>query len=112
MILAQTYPTTGGLSSSDLIAILGIVVILFGILLTAIGVLVLRQFNSVDEKIAEMKKDVHDRIDEIVKNFSEELRELKGDFKESFTNLRSEFVDMRKEAVNLQAVIGGRRSTD
>lgn len=60
--LEVNTPTAGGLSAADLIAILSIVVVLFGLLLTAIGVLVLRQFTGQDERLQDVKKDLQEDI--------------------------------------------------
>ena len=49
--------TVGGLSAADLLSILSIIVFIFGMLLTAIGVLVLRSFNGLDRRITEVKAD-------------------------------------------------------
>lgn len=58
-------PTAAGLSGADLIGILAIVVTLFGLLLTAIGVLVLRQFSGLSERITEVKTDLSDDISQM-----------------------------------------------
>lgn len=50
-------PKAGGLTTADLIAILAVVVTIFGILLSAIGVLVLRQFTNLETRLAEVKAD-------------------------------------------------------
>lgn len=50
-------PTAAGLSSADLIAVVAIVVTLFGLLLSAIGVLVLGKFTSLNDRIDELKAD-------------------------------------------------------
>ena len=50
-------PTAGGLTSADLIAIVAIMVTIFGILLSAIGVLVLGKFESLNKRIDELKSD-------------------------------------------------------
>jgi hypothetical protein len=53
-----TNPTeAGGLTTPDLLAIVAIIVTLLGLLLTAIGVLVLRQFSNMDARMAEQKTD-------------------------------------------------------
>jgi hypothetical protein len=52
-----TGPTALGLSAADLIAIVAIVVTLIGTLLTAIGVLVLRQFTNLGSRIDDLKTD-------------------------------------------------------
>jgi hypothetical protein len=51
-------PTAGGLTAADLIALLSIVVVIFGLLLTAIGVLVLNRFNALNDRITELKNDI------------------------------------------------------
>lgn len=51
-------PKAIGLTAADLIAILAIIVTVFGLLLTAIGTLILRQFNSLDARITEVKGDL------------------------------------------------------
>lgn len=50
--------TVSGLSTPDLLEILSICVVIFGLLLTAIGVLVLRMFRSQQDYIEQVKKEV------------------------------------------------------
>lgn len=55
--LPVSGPTAAGLSSADLIGILAVVVSMFGLLLTAIGVLVLGKFSTLNDRIDELKSD-------------------------------------------------------
>jgi hypothetical protein len=57
-ILPVATPTAAGLTGADLIGILAIVVTVFGLLLTAIGVMVLARFSSLNDRISEVKKDL------------------------------------------------------
>lgn len=63
---ATTAPSTaGGLSAAQLIAILAIVVTMFGMLLTAIGVLMLRTLTGLDRRISEVKSDIAADLDAV-----------------------------------------------
>ena len=55
-------PTAAGLSPADLIGILSIVVVIFGLLLTAVGVLLLRVIASLNDRISEVKSDAANAV--------------------------------------------------
>lgn len=73
-------PTTAGLTISDLIALLSILVVIFGLLLTAIGVLVLRQFDQQRSEVDRVRKDA-----------SEDTAALRAEMNNGFTALWGEF---------------------
>lgn len=101
LVSSGTYPTTGGLSSTDLISILAIVVVLFGLMLTAIGVLLLRQFNSVDSRVTEVKTEIQG-----------DLSSLKADMQGDINTVRTDVLELRREVMTMQALVGGRRLAD
>lgn len=62
MIADAISNTAGGLSAADLIGVLAIMVTIFGLLLSAIGVLVLLQFRGLADRISELKSDNTDEF--------------------------------------------------
>lgn len=81
-------PTVGGLSSADLIAIVAILVTIFGLMLSAIGVLLMTIISNLRE---DMRTDIAD---------------LKKDIQDDLTAMWNVINDVRT------ARIGGRRKTD
>lgn len=79
-MIAQASPTTAGLTTSDLIAMLSILVVIFGLLLSAIGVLVLRQFDDQRAEIETVKADA-----------SGDTAQLRVETNNGFTALWGEF---------------------
>jgi hypothetical protein len=63
--LKVTPPTAAGFTSADLIAIVAIMVTIFGLLLTAIGVLVLRSFSGLDARVSQVEDRLGRDIDRI-----------------------------------------------
>jgi len=58
-------PTAGGLSTPDLIAILSIVVIIFGLLLSAIGVLLMTIIGNLRADMNAVRLDIGDDLKEV-----------------------------------------------
>lgn len=69
-------PTAAGLSPADLIGILSILVIVFGLLLTAIGVLVLRLMTGLDSKITSVKLDAAAALVQVKQEYADDLKQV------------------------------------
>lgn len=89
------FPTAGGLSSADLIAVLAIVVTVFGLLLTAIGVLTLRQFTNADHRISEVKSDLTADIAQIRTDLTNGLTSMRVESHEQSTAIWAEIRFLR-----------------
>lgn len=74
-------PSVGGLTTADLIAILAVVVTIFGLLLTAIGVLVLRQFDGQAAGLATVKAESATAIATLKADTNIALRDIWGELR-------------------------------
>jgi ABC-type transporter Mla maintaining outer membrane lipid asymmetry permease subunit MlaE len=82
-------PTAAGLSGADLIGILGIVAVFFGLVLTALGALMLRTLGNMDKRVSELKVDftrdfgyVWNAIDGIYRRLWNERVPTQGDYRD------------------------------
>lgn len=76
-------PKAGGLTTADLLAIVAVIVTIFGGLLTAIGALTLRQFTNIETRLAEQKTDNTAAMQQARTDGAAVIAEIKADQKAS-----------------------------
>lgn len=107
-VAQQAYPTTGGLSTPDLLVVLTIVVSVMGLLLTAIGVLVLRNFTSIDGRFSEMRNDATLTKSELKQDIAAARQEASSNVNAVWGELHT----MNGRIDTLSALVAGRRKDD
>jgi hypothetical protein len=89
LLTTQSAQTPLGFDAADLVAFLAIVVTLLGLLLTAIGVLMLRTLNKMDERISEVKIEAASAADGATNAVSDLRRDLSSDIRTLWQAIRS-----------------------
>ena len=76
LLVSGAYSTAGGFSTADLLAAVAILVTIFGLLLSTIGVLVLRNFTTTDDRLVELRTDFRHDVDELRGEMRQSIRSL------------------------------------
>jgi hypothetical protein len=88
VVLATSSPTPLGVDAADIIALLAIVVSIGVMLLSAIGVLVLRTLNRMDERIGEVKDEATTAVKDLRRDLSGDLNTIWGAVRSPAVGLR------------------------
>lgn len=72
-VAVQSAQTPLGFDAADLIAVITVVVTIGIALLTAIGVLMLRTLNNMDDRISEVKSDATEAVKDLRRDLSSDL---------------------------------------